>query len=427
MADSNAAWLGPSRSDWCDLLHANGYSDDNPEWANMGQGAPETGDLPDGPPRIRNIDLSQWGDGVNEYAPTTGIRELRQAVADYYNQQYRQGMKSQYTYENVCITPGGRAGMARVAAVIGEVYTGYQIPEYTTYSEVLSVFKNLVPVPSALSAEDKYKLHIETLKKEMQDMSLSVIVASNPRNPTGQAIVGDDLEELVQLSRDKVTLIMDEFYSWYQYPDDPKDLGTTLSAARYVQDVEEDPVIIINGLTKGWRLPGWRVAWVVGPKSVISAVGQSGSFLDGGASHVLQAAALPLFEPVRLKQDIISLQKTFRSKRDYALMRLKRMGLEVKVPPRATFYIWLDLSGLKEPINNGLVFFEELLKEKAICVPGIFFDINPSKRRDLFHSPCHHFVRLSFGPAQDHLEKGMDAIERVLAKHKHSAYLMGKK
>lgn len=47
---------------------ANGFSYDDPEWANMGQGAPETGDLPEGPPRIRNIDLSQWGDGVNEYA-----------------------------------------------------------------------------------------------------------------------------------------------------------------------------------------------------------------------------------------------------------------------------------------------------------------------------------------------------------------------
>lgn len=44
---------------------------------------------------------------------------------------------------------------------------------------MLSVFKNLVPVPSALSATDKYKLHVETLKKEMQDMSLGVIVASN--------------------------------------------------------------------------------------------------------------------------------------------------------------------------------------------------------------------------------------------------------
>jgi aspartate/methionine/tyrosine aminotransferase len=95
----------------------------------MGQGAPETGDLPDGPPRIQNIDLSQWGDGVNEYAPTTGVKELRTAVADYYNRLYRQGKKSQYTFENVCITPGGRAGMTRVAAVIGEVYTGYQIPE----------------------------------------------------------------------------------------------------------------------------------------------------------------------------------------------------------------------------------------------------------------------------------------------------------
>jgi aspartate/methionine/tyrosine aminotransferase len=76
------------------------------------------------------------------------------------------------------------------------------------------------------------------------------------------------------------------------------------------------------------------VAWVVGPKSVISAVGQSGSFLDGGASHVLQVAALPLLEPERVKQDIVSLQKAFREKRDYALMRLTKMGLEVKVPPQ---------------------------------------------------------------------------------------------
>lgn len=95
----------------------------------MGQGAPETGDLPEGPPRVHNIDLSQWGDGVNEYAPTTGVKELRQAVADYYNLLYRQGKKSQYTWENVCITPGGRAGMTRVAAIIGEVYCGYQVPE----------------------------------------------------------------------------------------------------------------------------------------------------------------------------------------------------------------------------------------------------------------------------------------------------------
>jgi len=53
-----------------------------------------------------------------------------------YNETYRQGLESQYTYENVCIVPGGRAGLTRVAAVVGDVYCGYQVPEYTTYSEV---------------------------------------------------------------------------------------------------------------------------------------------------------------------------------------------------------------------------------------------------------------------------------------------------
>lgn len=49
-------------------------------------------------------------------------------------------------------------------------------------------------------------------------------------------------------------------------------------------------------------------------------------------------------------------------------------------------------------------------------VPGIFFDLNPSRRRDLFDSPCHHFVRLSYGPRMDVLKMGMDAIEKVVQK-----------
>lgn len=98
---------------------------------------------------------------------------LREAVANLYNVTYRQNKASQYTYENVCIVPGGRAGLSRVAAVIGDVYTvshiglwtdyhdwcpvlpficsskSYQIPDYTAYDQVLSAFKRLVPVPTA--------------------------------------------------------------------------------------------------------------------------------------------------------------------------------------------------------------------------------------------------------------------------------------
>ncbi|KAI0372983.1 aminotransferase [Pilatotrama ljubarskyi] len=400
-----------------DRAMANGFSyASSHEWANLGQGAPEVGQIPDAPPRPTSIPLPE--DSL-EYAPTTGVKALREAVADLYNHQYRQGKTSQYTYENVCIVPGGRAGLSRVAAVVGDVYCSYQIPDYTAYDQVLSAFKRLVPVPTALDAENKYKLNVEQIKKDIRTQGLEVILASNPRNPTGQVIEGEELKTLVDIAREaSTTLILDEFYSWYMYPENNKEWGRSVSSAEYIDNVNQDPVVIVNGLTKNWRLPGWRVCWVLGPKNLITALSQSGSFLDGGANHPLQLAAIPLLDPERVMQEKIALQKHFKHKRDHVLKRLEDLGLKVEVPPVATFYIWLNLEHLPAPLNNGLTFFEELLKEKTIVIPGIFFDINPSHRRNLFHSPCHHFVRLSFGPPLEALDKGLDAIARVLKRAK---------
>lgn len=142
--------------------------------------------------------------------------------------------------------------------------------------------------------------------------------------------------------------------------------------------------VLIGGLTKGFRLPGWRVCWVVGPSELITAVGQSGGYIDGGASHILQRAALPLLEPSRVRSDRKALQTHFLKKRNHVLSRLKEMGFEIKNPPNATFYIWLDLRQLPKPMNSGMVFFEECLKEKVIVVPGQFFDVNPSSTFSLF-------------------------------------------
>jgi len=353
-----------------------------------------------------------------EYAPTTGVKDLRQAVADLYNHTYRQGKESQYTFENVCIVPGGRAGLSRVAAVVGDVYTSYQIPDYTAYDQVLSAFRRLVPVPTALDASKHYQFDIAQAQKDIRTQGIAVIIASNPRNPTGQVIKGKELEDLVALAREGTTVVLDEFYSWYIYPEGDKeeDYGKSISSAAYVEDVDQDPVVIIDGLTKNWRLPGWRVCWVVGPKNLISALSQSGSFLDGGANHPMQLAAIELVQPEYVATAKVALQKHFKMKRDHVLKRLHHLGLDVDCPPTSTFYIWLNLSKLPAPLNNGLTFFEELLKEQTIVIPGIFFDINPSHRRNLFHSPCHHFVRLSFGPPLEDLDKGLDAMERVLRK-----------
>ena len=72
---------------------------------------------------------------------------------------------------------------------------------------------------------------------------------------------------------------MDEFYGGYNYTSNCD--GSVVSAADNIDDVDEDDVIIIDGLTKRFRLPGWRVAWIVGPKEFIAAIGSCGSYLDG--------------------------------------------------------------------------------------------------------------------------------------------------
>lgn len=179
-------------------------------------------------------------------------------------------------------------------------------------------------------------------------------------------------------------------------------------------DLRNPYQILIDGLTKNWRLPGWRCCWVIAPKPVIGALGQCGGFLDGGASHPFQVAAIPLLEPSRVLQDRKALQQHFKAKRDHVLARLEKMGLAVANKPTSTFYIWLDLTQLPAPLSSGLVFFEECLKEKTIVVPGAFFDLNPSHRRNMFSSPTHSFVRLSYGPKLEELDRG-EASDRCLS------------
>ncbi|KAI9287085.1 aminotransferase [Umbelopsis sp. AD052] len=393
-----------------------GFTYGNPEWANFGQGAPEVGHIEGCMDKPTEIPVDH---ASLEYAPTSGIKPLREAVAHLYNDLYRQDKSSQYTWENVCIVPGGRAGLTRVASVIGDIVVGHFLPEYTAYEQMLGIFKRFVPIPTVLEEEAKYHIDPQTIKKEIIGRGLGLIVASNPRNPVGQVIEGEELKEMVEIARTRhTTLVMDEFYSAYIYSHPPEQNGRTVSISEFVDDVNHDPVVIIDGMTKNMRLPGWRVCWVVGPKSVITSLESSGSFLDGGANHPLQKAAIPLIEPSKYRNEAKYLQQHFRAKRDYVLENLREIGFNIKVPPEATFYIWLDVSELPEPINNGLAFFEECLKEKVILVPGIFFDVNPAHRRELFESPCHHFVRLSFGPEQKELEKGLAGIKRVVDKFK---------
>jgi aspartate/methionine/tyrosine aminotransferase len=118
-------------------------------------------------------------------------------------------------------------------------------------------------IPSPLAEADGYHIHPDKIADEIA-RGTSVILTSNPRNPTGRVVKNPELAEIQDICRNKATLVMDEFYGGYNYTSNCD--GTTISAAENVVDVDEDDVLIIDGLTKRFRLPGWRIAWIVGPK-----------------------------------------------------------------------------------------------------------------------------------------------------------------
>jgi len=300
------------------------------------------------------------------------------------------------------------------------VNVGFFLPEYTAYEEMLYMFKRFVPIPTSRDVSHNFQITTDHLREEILEKGLRVVVTSNPCNPTGRVIEGDELKKWIEICKTTQTsLIMDEFYSHYIYTHPEDENGRTVSTAEYIDDVDHDPVIILDGLTKNWRCPGWRVCWILGPKPLINTLKSAGSFLEGGANHPLQCAAIPLLDVARTKLEAKHLQDHFRKKRDFVVDRLQKIGITC-FTPEATFYIWANLSALPPPLDNGLTFFEMALTVKVIVVPGIFFDVNPGKRRELFHSPYHHYIRISFGPPMEVLERGMNFLENLVKKQRET-------
>src|SRR5205823_5424087 len=150
---------------------------------------PEADELPGAPPRKLGVTIDPTD---QEYAPVQGIWELREAIAGLYNQLFRKGMPSKYSAENVSISGGGRAALTRVAASLGHVNLGHFLPDYTAYEELLDVFKAFTAIPILLEGERGYAFSNDDLRKEIQGRGLSALLMSNPCNPTGKLVQGEE-------------------------------------------------------------------------------------------------------------------------------------------------------------------------------------------------------------------------------------------
>ncbi len=186
-----------------------------------------------------------------------------------------------------------------------------------------------------------------------------------------------------------------------------------MSAAEFVDDVETDSVILIDGLTKGFRYPGWRLGWALGPPEAIEVINRAASAIDGGPSTAVQRAALKVLEPVQADRETAALRTVFARKRNLMLGALRAMGIRCDHEPGGTFYVWADIGSLPPPLDDADTFFREALQRKVLTVPGRFFDVNPGGTRPSLEE-YSHWVRFSFGPPEDNMLMGLDRLAELI-------------
>jgi len=389
-----------------------GYRNGRPDWCNLGQGQPDVGRIEGAPNRLTWITLEPHD---QSYGPPGGIDELRDAVAGHYNRLYRVGEDSRYKKENVSIASGGRLMLSRIFATFDSISVGHKFPDSSAYHDVFSHHLDRVkPVPVQTGPDESFRLDPARLSQAMATGKLQAFLVGNPCNPTGDLIRDGDLKAyLVAARKNKCTLIFDESYSHYIYGEDGAPGSGPVSAASYVRNVEKDPVLIVDGLSKNFRYPGWQLSWVVGPSAVIQNLERAATGFDGGPSLPAQRLAIKALDPERADEETSAVRRLFARKRNVMVEGLEALGIRCGHGPLGTFYVWADLSGLPKPLNDAEAFFKAGLGKKVVTVPGRFFDVNPGGA----HPPMKQlkkWVRFSFGPSEDKITTGLERLGEII-------------
>ncbi len=389
-----------------------GYYNGHPDWANLGQGQPEIGELVGAPKRITTFSIEPQDQA---YGALGGSQELREKIAAHYNRLFRKKQASRYTADNVSVAMGGRLMLTRIFAAMDKIRLGYKVPDYTAYEDMINYHHSKVtPVLIPTSEKNAFDIPAKKFEHTLKKYKLDAYLLSNPCNPTGNVIEGKDLETYVAAaSKLNCTLIFDEFYSHFIFEKKKPGKGA-VSAAAYLEDVNTSPVILIDGLTKSFRYPGWRMGWALGPKTMIDNINRAASAIDGGPSQPMTRAALKVLDKDYADKETSALRKAFSIKRNLMIESLTNAGIQCMPQGKGTFYIWGNISKLPKQINNAESFFFEALKHKVMTVPGYFFDIHPGKKKKE-KSVFDSWVRFSFGPSEKNMMHGLDRLTLMIS------------
>lgn len=393
-----------------------GFYNGHPDWCNVGQGQPEVGTIEGAPDRIESLKL-QPSDAA--YGPVGGTLEVREAIADWVNRTYRKGM-SQYTAENVSFACGGRLALTRLYSIFKDgARIAYKNPDYTAYEDYLYPLRhNCELIELRAEEKDGFTVPVERFENFMHDVRPNAFVFSNPCNPTGQVIKDEAMDRYIEAARKENCLLgADEFYATFSYNEDGSPAEKAVSALPYVKDINRDPVIVFDGLTKGFRYPGWRAGWAIGPKYLIEMINRAASAVDGGPSTMVQRGVIEELAEGHAEAELLATRKEFAVKRKMMMEGLAELGIHTPAnQPLGTFYLWASIENLPGKLSDADYFFHACLQKKVITVPGHFFDVRPFRVRPT-NEPYRHWVRFSYGPNRQTIKTALERIAQVIKEH----------
>ena len=200
-------------------------------------------------------------EGWTKYGPTTGLPDLRQAIANYISttRQIKVGP------ENVCVVPGGKPIMYFV--IIALVEPGdeviYPDPGFPIYESMIR-FQGGVPVPMPLLEKNNFSLDLNVFKSLLTKKT-KLVILNSPANPTGGIIPAEDVKQIADLLRERdVMVLSDEIYSRIVYEGVPKSITSF--------DGMLEKTCILDGFSKTYSMTGWRLGYGVMPLWLADAV-----------------------------------------------------------------------------------------------------------------------------------------------------------
>lgn len=284
------------------------------------------------PDHIRQAAKKAIDDGFTFYPPIAGYAELRKAVSD----KFKRENNLDYAPDQVIVSTGAKQSIANV--VLSLVDPGDEViipmPFWVSYIEIVKLAEGKT-VSVETTIDSNFKITPEQLEAAITPKT-KMFIFSSPCNPTGTVYTKEELRALAEVLKKypRIYILSDEIYEHINF------MGGHESIAQF--DFIKDHVIIVNGVSKGYAMTGWRIGYIGAPKFIADACDKMQGQFTSAASSIAQKAAEAALN--MNNQPTLDMQAAFLRRRDLVLDLMKDIpGIKLNKPEGA-FYVFPDVS-----------------------------------------------------------------------------------